>query len=79
MRELNFTLTDDNLPLYLKLARSIRTQIQKGILKPGEPLPSTRNMAEHFQLNRHTVMNAIEELISEGWISSVERKGQPGP
>ncbi len=74
MRELNFPLTQDETPLYLKLSRGIRTQIQKGNLKPGEKLPSTRQMAEHFECNRHTVMDAIEELIAEGWITSTQRK-----
>lgn len=75
MRELNLTLSSDNGPVYLKLSHAIRSQIQKGILKPGETLPSTRRMAEHFGLNRHTIMGAIEELVAEGWVTAVERKG----
>lgn len=48
--------------------------IRKGILLPGEALPSSRTIASQIKLNRHTVRAALEELIAEGWIVANERK-----
>lgn len=57
------------------LTNTIRKQIQKGILLPNEKLPSKRNLANHLGISVITVANAYAELIVEGYIFSIEKKG----
>lgn len=52
------------------LADAIRDSIRKGQLRPGDVLPSTRDLGRKFQMHRHTVMSAIGELQAEGWITA---------
>jgi len=47
----------------------------KGTMKPGEALPSTRELAKLLMVSRNTVCEAYEMLSSEGFI--VSRQGSP--
>src|SRR5207302_1759395 len=49
-----------------QLARQIRERIRSGDLAPGDPLPSTRDLASELKLSRNTAVYAYERLISEG-------------
>ncbi|KKM28077.1 hypothetical protein LCGC14_1568360, partial [marine sediment metagenome] len=60
---------------YLQLASAIRSAIMQGKLAPGVKLSSARVMANTYQLNRHTVMNALQLLVAEGWLESQQRSG----
>ncbi|HOW08148.1 MAG TPA: GntR family transcriptional regulator, partial [Flexilinea sp.] len=62
-------------PLYLCLYAFIRKDIESGILKPNEKLPSKRNLAEHLHISVITVQNAYTQLIVEGYIYPIARKG----
>ncbi len=75
MRDLNLALADGEEPLYLRLAESVRQAIEEGQLEPGELLPSTRQLARRFSTHRHTVMNALAELVAEGWLDSEPGRG----
>ncbi len=75
MKELNLNLVEEKAPLYLRIARAMRTAIQRGQVLPGEPLPSTRKLASLLNCHRHTVMTALDELVAEGWINARPRQG----
>ncbi|GMU56834.1 MAG: GntR family transcriptional regulator [Candidatus Xenobia bacterium] len=76
MREdLPLVLPETSQPVYLRLAQAIRAALSQGQLQPGELLPSTRGLAQRFQLHRHTVMNALDELVAEGWLRSEPGRG----
>ncbi len=62
-------------PAYLQLAEQIRRAIKEGRAQAGELLPSTRNLAGQVGVHRHTVMRALEELVSEGWLESERGRG----
>jgi GntR family transcriptional regulator / MocR family aminotransferase len=49
----------------------LRTAILDGRLKRGSKLPSTRNLAEQYDLSRGTVVSAFEQLRLEGYIRGV--------
>jgi len=70
MKNLLLNLTNKKLPKYQLLAEGLRTAIRSGQLKPGELLPSSRDLAGTFKIHRHTVMNALAELEAEGWITT---------
>lgn len=61
--------------LALGIADSVRRSIARGQLRPGELLPSTRTLAEEFEVHRHTVLFALELLVSEGLLLSNPRRG----
>jgi GntR family transcriptional regulator len=61
--------------VYLQLVDQIRYAAASGSLRPGEPLPSIRPLAEQLRLNRNTVAKAYAELESQGVIETIAGKG----
>ncbi|MBR6913114.1 MAG: PLP-dependent aminotransferase family protein [Treponema sp.] len=57
------------------ICNEIRKEIFCGKLEPNERLPSKRALAEHLGVSVITVQNAYSELIAEGYIYSIEKKG----
>ncbi len=66
---------DYRLPLYLQIKEIILTQIHEKELLPGEKIPSEREMAAIYGINRMTVKRAVSALVSEGVLVSVHGKG----
>ena len=62
-------------PVYLQLADQIRYAAASGRLKPGEPLPSLRPLAEELRINRNTIAKAYAELENQGIIETIPGKG----
>lgn len=62
-------------PVYLQLADQIRYAAASGRLRPGDPLPSLRPLAEELRINRNTIAKAYSELESQGIIETVPGKG----
>jgi GntR family transcriptional regulator/MocR family aminotransferase len=62
-------------PVYQQIANKLISLIHEGVIRPGAPLPSTREMAAILQVHRKTVIAAYEELAAQDWITSVLRKG----
>ena len=78
------TVTDDMIfqidfksgkPVYLQLADQIRYAAAAGSLRPGDPLPSIRPLAEELRVNRNTIAKAYTELESQGVIETLPGKG----
>jgi putative molybdopterin biosynthesis protein len=67
------TPVDDNF-LYQKIANSIRQQILTGSIKPGERIPSVREMAEIWDCTIGTVQRAYQELVAQNLV--ISRPGQ---
>jgi len=57
---------DSGLPLYRRLRGVIEALVASGVLKPGDPLPGERVLAEGLDLSRVTVRKAIDVLVEEG-------------
>ena len=62
-------------PVYLQLADQIRYAAASGRLKPDEPLPALRPLAEELRINRNTIAKAYAELESQGLIETIQGKG----
>src|SRR5467141_5312089 len=62
-------------PVYLQLADQVRYAAASGRLRPGEPLPSLRPLAEELRLNRNTIAKAYAELENQGVIETAPGKG----
>ena len=55
----------DNTPIYRQLKGRVVEMVLDGFLKPGDPLPSVRQIAAEFQINPITVSRAYQELVDE--------------
>ena len=54
---------DYRMPLYMQLKEIIIKRIEDGEYLPGEKIPSEREMADTYGVNRMTVKNAISSLV----------------
>lgn len=61
--------------LYEQLYRRIKDDILTGRLAAGEKLPSKRALAAHLEVSVITVKNAYEQLMAEGYIYGMEKRG----
>lgn len=57
-------------PIYQQIASAIINAIQSGRLASGAKLPGSRTLAQQLGINRNTVVEAYEELSTQGWIES---------
>jgi len=57
------------------IVQQIKTQIKKGILKPGEKLPSERKLADLLGVSRASVREAIQALAFSGYLEVIQGKG----
>jgi GntR family transcriptional regulator len=62
-------------PVYLQLVDQVRYSAASGVIRPGEPLPSIRPLAEELRVNRNTIAKAYAELESQGVIETIPGKG----
>lgn len=56
---------NDNAPIYRQLKDKVVGMMLDGVLKPGDALPSVRQVAADYQLNPITVSRAYQELVDE--------------
>lgn len=61
--------------LYEHLYRCIKNDIIKGVLCPKYKLPSKRNFAKNLGVSIITIENAYAQLMAEGYIYSIPKKG----
>ncbi|WP_291286518.1 PLP-dependent aminotransferase family protein [Flavobacterium sp.] len=61
--------------IYLQIADAIIEAIKTGMLNSGNALPGSRQLAGLLKVNRNTVIEALDVLIAEGWLVTLERKG----
>ncbi|AGU78176.1 GntR family transcriptional regulator [Streptococcus intermedius] len=62
-------------PIYLQIKNQIKAQIISGELKVGEQLPSIRFLAKELRVSMITAKRAFDELELDGFINSVQGKG----
>jgi len=60
-------------PLYQQIADDLRTQINSGLLKSGDKLPSTAQLIRHYEVSETVIRFVMIQLKAEGLIY-----GQPG-
>ena len=62
-------------PVYLQVVDQVKSAAASGALRPGEPLPSIRPLAEQLRINRNTVAKAYAELEGQGVIETIAGRG----
>ena len=65
----------DARPIYSQIEGGIRDQILAGVLRPGDKLPSVRELAAGLTINPNTIARAYRDLEQQGWIATVAGKG----
>ena len=60
-------------PLYLQLKKTIEDAVTKGLLGPGDALPSERDIAVKAEVSRVTVRKAVQDLVRGGVL--IQRHG----
>jgi GntR family transcriptional regulator len=62
-------------PLYAQIAGRLRVAVAAGDLRPGEPLPSVRQLASRLRVNPATVVQAYRDLETEGFVEMRQGAG----
>lgn len=55
-------------PLYAQIASRVRVAVASGALRPGDALPSVRQLATRLRVNPATVVQAYRELETDGFV-----------
>jgi GntR family transcriptional regulator / MocR family aminotransferase len=61
--------------VYLQIANAVIKEIHEGRLQPGQKLPGARALGQLLGLNRKTIVAAMDELYSQGWIEMYAQRG----
>ena len=62
---MNWKFTADR-PVYQQIMEAVRGSVLKGELKPGQKVPSVRDLAAEAKVNPNTMQRALTELEREG-------------
>lgn len=62
-------------PKYQQLKDYIINMIKSKELTAGDKISSENELAEKFEISRHTIRQALSELVNEGWLYKVQGKG----
>ena len=64
-----------NQALYLQLSNQIIQLIKNHTLAPNTKLPGSRTLAEQLDVHRKTIVASYDELLIQGWVESIPKKG----
>lgn len=65
----------DGIPIYEQIVRQIKFAAAGGVVRPGELIPSVREVASELAVNPNTVAKAYRQLQIEGVVESVRGRG----
>ena len=75
VREMQWELNSDK-PVYLQLVEQIKAGIISGYYKPGDKLPSVRDLAALVTVNPNTMQKAMTELERTGLVYTNRTSGR---
>ena len=67
---------DNDRPIYLQLMERIQHDIISGVYKPGDKIPSVRDLALDAAVNPNTMQKALYELERNGLVYSQRTSGR---
>lgn len=65
---IEFHLERSGVPTYLQLIQQVRQAVRLGILRPGDQLPTVKEVVGSLAINPNTVLRAYRELDLEGLV-----------
>jgi GntR family transcriptional regulator len=76
VNSLNISLElGSNTPIYEQIVSQVREQLVIGVLKPGDQLPTVRQLASELRVNFNTIARAYRLLDEAGLISTQRGRG----
>jgi molybdate-binding protein/DNA-binding transcriptional regulator YhcF (GntR family) len=63
------------IPIYKQIAEQVRQLIANNLIKPGQQMPTVRDLSHHLEVNPATVARAYQELEQEGILGASRRRG----
>ena len=63
------------VPISRQIADQVRSQCVARALKPGDRVPSVRELARELAVNQNTVLHVYERLTAEGWLETRRGSG----
>jgi GntR family transcriptional regulator len=66
---------DSAVPIYLQIVHSIKHSVATGRLKPGQQLPTVRELATTLRINPNTVARAYDQLDGDNVITTQQGRG----
>ncbi|MFU8792898.1 MAG: PLP-dependent aminotransferase family protein [Acholeplasmataceae bacterium] len=70
-----YLVRDHTQPLYEQLYEQLKQSIVKEEIKQYEKMPSKRALANHLKVSLSTIELAYQQLLAEGYIYAIEKKG----
>lgn len=67
--------TTAKIPIYRQLSDQVRKAVARGQLRPGERLPSVRQLSRELVVNPNTIARAYTELEREGTLVTQQGRG----
>lgn len=67
---------NNHSPIYLQIQNQLILKIITGIFKPGDRLPSVRDLAVETKTNPNTIQKALQELETIALISTQRTNGK---
>ncbi|HPT83866.1 MAG TPA: GntR family transcriptional regulator [Limnochordia bacterium] len=64
-----------SIPIYLQIIEEFKRQIATGQLRPGDKLPSQRDLAAQLKVNANTVQRAYREMEILGLVETLRGQG----
>jgi GntR family transcriptional regulator len=65
---IQFHLERSGVPTYLQIVEQVRQAVRLGILKPGDQLPTVKEVVGTLTINPNTVLHAYRRLDLEGLV-----------
>jgi GntR family transcriptional regulator len=67
--------TRSGVPAYLQLVQQVRQAVRLGMLRPGDKLPTVKEVVTSLTLNPNTVLHAYRQLDLEGLVEGRQGVG----
>ena len=67
--------THSNVPAYVQLGHQVREALSSGVLRPGDRLPTVKEVVQSLAINPNTVLKAYRELERDGLVEGRQGVG----
>jgi GntR family transcriptional regulator len=67
---IQFHLERSGVPAYLQIVHQVRQAVRLGVLRPGDQLPTVKEVVGTLTINPNTVLRAYRELDHEGLVEA---------
>ena len=72
---MQLNVVNSGVPIYVQIRDQILRAIGRGVMRPGEQLPTMRQMAVDLKVDLNTVRHAYDELEQTGAIVILRARG----